>query len=335
VTFPAAPDVTSATAADGVFRKIARAASGGAGLSVCAVLLLVVLSAALAPSSISAAALFAMLPFAAILGIASIGQQLVIQQRGLDLSVGGSISLVCVLATYSLPAGAPFVDVLVQLAIAIVVAVGAGVVNGLLIARLHIPSLVTTIGMNALLMGFVLWISGGTPGNAPDLLDRFALGRTLGIPNTVLIAIVVTAVAAVIMTRTIAGRRFVLVGVNAPAARAAGIRTGRYEIGAYALAGLCYAIAGILLAGLLNVPNLTVGQTYLLATVAAVVVGGNSLSGGRASPFATVIGALFMTQLGQMLFAAGLDRSVQYLLQGAIVIAGASVHVFIPRWAAR
>lgn len=325
------PGAASGAQGFGSRSRLGRIVFGGAALSVGAVALLVVLSAILAPSSITPAALFAMLPFAAILGIASIGQQLVIQQRGLDLSVGGSISLVCALATYGLPDAAPFGDLLLRLASAIAVAVGAGIVNGVLVARLNIPSLVTTIGMNAVLMGFVLWISGGTPGNAPDLLDRFAIGRTLGVPNSVLIAVLVTVVTAVVLNRTIVGRRFVLVGVNADAARAAGIRMRSYEIGGYAVAGLCYAVAGILLAGLLNVPNLNVGQTYLLATVAAVVVGGNSLSGGKASALATVIGALFMTQLGQMLFAAGLDRSVQYLLQGAIVIAGASLHVLVPR----
>jgi len=318
-----------------VLHRLRRRMQGGAGLSIAAVVLLVLISAAIAPSSVNLAALFAMLPFAAILGIASIGQQFVIQQRGLDLSVAGSISLVCVVSTYMLPDAAPASDVAGRLVLAILAATAAGIVNGLLIVRLRIPSLVTTIGMNAILMGFVLWLSGGTPGNAPNLLDHFAIGRTLGVPNTVLAAFIVTAVAMVALDRTIAGRRFVLSGTNAFSARAAGIRTDLYEIAAYAIAGFCYAIAGILLAGLLNVPNLTVGQAYLLATVAAVVIGGNSLAGGKASPLATVVGALFMTQLSQMLVAAGLDRSVQYLLQGAIVIAGASVHVLLPRWVRR
>ena len=307
----------------------------GDGLSVGAVLLLALASLVIAPSSLTLAALLAMLPFAAILGIAAIGQQFVIQQRGLDLSVGGSISLVCVIATYELPDAAPAADVFGRLAMAIIAGMAAGAANGLLIVRLRIPPLVTTIGMNAILMGFVLWLSGGTPGNAPNLLDHFALGRTFGLPNTIIVAALVMLAAMVGLGRTIAGRRFVLSGTSSAAARAAGIRTDCYEIGAYVLAGLCYAIAGILLAGLLNVPNLTAGQTYLLATVAAVVIGGNSLLGGKASPLATVIGAVFMTQLSQMLVAAGLDRSVQYLLQGAIVIVGASVHVLIPRWMVR
>lgn len=305
---------------------------GGDGLAMVAVILLGLASAVLAPSSLSTPALYAMLPFAAILGIAAVGQQLVVQQRGLDLSVGGTISLVCVLATYALPDVASVSEVLGRCAMAIVLAAIAGLVNGILIVRLKIAPLVTTIGMNAVLMGFVLWLSNGIPGNAPDLLDGFAIGRTLGVPNTVLAAAGITILAVIVLARTVVGRRFVLSGTNPAAARAAGIRIRYYEIGAYVAAGICYAIAGILLAGLLKVPNLDVGQTYLLATVAAVVIGGNSLLGGRASPFATVIGAVFMTQLGQMLIAAGLERSFQYLLQGTIVVVGASVYALVPRW---
>lgn len=309
--------------------------SAGDGLAMAAILILVVASALLAPSSLTMPALYAMLPFAAILGIAAIGQQLVIQQRGLDLSAGGLLSLVCVLATYQLPETATWSAVLGRCLLAVGIAAIAGAVNGILIVRLRIAPLVTTIGTNAILMGFVLWLSKGIPGNAPDLLDGFALGRTLLLPNTVAALVIVTLIVAVVLNRTVVGRRFVLSGTNVAAARAAGIRTQRYEIGAYVLAAILYAVAGILLAGLLKVPNLNVGQTYLLATVAAVVVGGSSLLGGRASPVATVLGALFMTQLGQMLIAAGLERSIQYVLQGAIVVLGASVHAVIPRWAER
>ena len=318
---------------ESLLARIRRGLLKGADLALAGLALLFAISFVLAPSSVNMAALLTMLPFAAILGVASIGQQLVIQQRGLDLSVAGSISLVCVIATYRLPGSASALDVAARLVLAVAAATGVGILNGALIVRLRIPSLVTTIGTNAILMGFVLWASAGTPGNAPDLLDHYALNRTVGVPNTVIAAIIITAVTALVLGKTIPGRRFVLAGTNPIAARAAGIRTERYEAGAYAVAGFYYAIAGILLAGLLKVPSLTVGQTYLLASVASVVVGGNSIVGGRASAIATLIGALFMTQLGQMLIAAGLDRSAQYLLQGAIVIAGASVHLLAPRLA--
>lgn len=303
----------------------------GAELAVLGVGLLFLVSYIFAPSSVSWNALLSMLPFAAILGVASIGQQLVIQQRGLDLSVAGSMSLVCVIATHRLFGSIPALDVVASVAAALVVATAAGLVNGLLIVGLRIPALVMTIGANAILMGFVLWLSGGTPGNAADLLDHFTLGRTFGVPDTVLVALLIGVVATIALNKTVLGRRFVLTGTNPPAARAAGIHVARYEVGAYAVAGLFYAIAGILLAGLLKVPSLNSGQTYLLATVASVVVGGNSIAGGRASAATTLLGAVFMTQLGQMLFSAGLDRSAQYLLQGAIVVAGASVHLLTTR----
>jgi ribose transport system permease protein len=312
----------------------ARNLARGAGLPALGVALLFAASYLFAPSSVSVAAILSMAPFAAILGVAAIGQQLVIQQRGLDLSVAGSISLVCVIATHKFVGGSPAAVVAASVALAVVVAVGAGLVNGLMIVALRIPPLVMTIGANAVLTGFALWLSGGTPGTAPDLLDRFILGRALGIPDTAIIALAIGLVTTVALNGTVLGRRFVLTGNNANAARAAGIRIARYEIGAYAVAGLFYAIAGVLLAGLLKVPSLNAGQTYLLATVASVVLGGNSFAGGRASAATTLLGAVFMTQLGQMLFSAGLDRSAQFLLQGAIVIAGASVHLLSGRRAA-
>jgi ribose transport system permease protein len=303
----------------------------GAELAVLGLALLFLVSFLVAPSSVSLNALLSMAPFAAILGVASVGQQLVIQQRGLDLSVAGSISLVCVIATRGLLGSTSAWGVVASVATALLVASVAGLINGVLIVGLRIPALVMTIGANAILMGFVLWLSAGTPGNAPDLLDHFSLGRTLGVPNTVLVALLIGVVATIALNKTVLGRRFVLTGTNRLAARAAGIRIARYEIGAYAVAGFFYAIAGVLLAGLLKTPSLNAGQTYLLATVASVVVGGTSIAGGRASAVTTLLGAVFMTQLGQMLFSAGLDRSAQYLLQGAIVIAGASLHLLSAR----
>lgn len=293
--------------------------------------LLFVVSAVVAPSSIHIEAILLMLPFACILGIAALGQQLVIQHRGLDLSVGGAISLVCVLCTHGIATDASPSDIVIRLIFVVLAAAAVGFVNGVLIVKFKLQSLVTTIGVNGVLMGFVLWISNGTPGNAPQLLGQFSLGRSAGMPNTLLIAAVVIAIASVVLERTKVGRRFVLASTNGPAAEAVGLRTARIEIGAYTLAGICYGVGGMLLAGLLSVPSLTVGQIYLLTSVAAVVLGGNSLTGGRASAVSTLVGALFMTQLGQMLVAAGFDRSVQNVMQGIIVVAGASIHAIVPR----
>ena len=178
-----------------------------------AVVALFVASALLAPTSISRGALIGMLPFASVLAIAAIGQTLVVQQGGIDLSVPGAISLAVVIATHQ-PNGDDS-KLLPALALGLAVAVVAGIGNGVLIGRLGLNPIVATLGMNALLYAGVLGISGGSPRRTTDLLRSAAGGLTWGIPNSVYVAVVVVAVAAVVVKMTVAGRRFEAVGANA------------------------------------------------------------------------------------------------------------------------
>jgi len=127
---------------------------------------------------------------------------------------------------------------------------------------------------------------------------------------------------AAFITRTVWGRRFVLVGSSPLAARAAGLPVERYQLSSYAFAGLCYALAGALLSGYLQSPPLLPGNEYLLPSIAAVVLGGTALGGGRGSVIATAGGVLFLTQLEQVISALGAQTSVNYLIQGAIVALG-------------
>jgi ribose transport system permease protein len=121
------------------------------------------------------------------------------------------------------------------------------------------------------------------------------------------------------------GRRFVAIGTSAPAANAAGFRVRRYQTWTYVVAGLLYAIAGILVAGYLSTPGLSAGDLYLLPSVAAVVLGGTSLAGGSGSVVATGAGALFLTQLQQVVFGAGAPASVQLLIQGGAIGVGMAI----------
>jgi ribose transport system permease protein len=146
--------------------------------------------------------------------------------------------------------------------------------------------------------------------------------KTLGIPNTVLVAVATVAIVAAVIRTTVPGRRFVAVGASAAAARAAGVRVGGYVIATYVLASLTYAVAGILITGYLQTPGISAGSTYLLPTIAAVVLGGTSLAGGNGSVVATAIGALFLTQLDQVVTANGAAESVQYIIQGSIIAIG-------------
>jgi ribose transport system permease protein len=291
---------------------------GHAGAIWWATIVLFGISPLVASGSLASAPILSMLPFAAVLAIAAAGQTLIVQQRGLDLSVPGCIALGAALAT-GLPQNHGW-SVWTGVAAGVIAPGLVGLVNGVLVTRLGVMPLVATLGMNAVLLGTVFSFANGTPAGAPDSLNQFALDRTVGIPNTALIAVVVVGIAGVVSRRSITGRRLTAVGVSEPAAAALGIRVRMYQTLAYGFAGLCYGAAGVLLAGYTKTPALFLGDSYLLPTVAAVVLGGTALTGGIASVVSTGVAALFLTQLGQLLRALGWPDSSQLIAQSAALI---------------
>jgi ribose/xylose/arabinose/galactoside ABC-type transport system permease subunit len=276
----------------------------------------------IAPSTVSISALQLMLPFFAVLAVASIGQHLVIQQRGLDLSVAGimSFSAVIVSALPGSEAGVP--ETLAFVALALAMGFGVGAVNGALVALLRVNSLVATIGMNSLMLGITMYVTSGFSQQAPPPLNKFGLGKFLEVPLTIYVMLVIAAIAIFVLEKTTVGRRFIATSVNPDAALTVGIPLDGYRVATYALAGFCYAAAGVLLAGYVLSPTVFSGMPYLLATVAAVVVGGNPIGGGlRGSVTATIIGALFLTYLGQLVLAVGFETSAQNIVQAIIIVA--------------
>ena len=205
--------------------------------------ILFVVSPFLATGSVSASSLLSVLSFASILAIAAIGQTLVIQQGGLDLTVPGVISLAAVFVT-KFPAGDN--ALLFQWAL---VAIGSGMISGLIcgiaITRFQVTPLVATLAVNALLYGSVLYITKGTSTHeVPSLLGDFAVGRAYGIPNLAFVALVAIVLVEVGIRSTKYGRRFVAIGANNRAARAAGMPVVTYKIATYVFAGAIYAVAG-------------------------------------------------------------------------------------------
>jgi ribose transport system permease protein len=289
-----------------------------------ATLLLFVISPFVASGSLGHSALQGMLPFAGILAIAAIGQTLVIQQGGLDLSVPGIFSMGAVLVV-TIPGGSE--GSLIP-ALIVVAAVGAagGLLNGIAVTRFGITPLVATLGSNAIFIGVVIQATGGSIAfKATKNWQEFTADKVFGIPVLAVLAVIAAVLVALFISRTVWGRRFVLVGSNPLAARAAGLSVERYQVGAYAGAGLAYALAGALLSGYLQSPPLLPGNEYLLPSIAAVVLGGTALGGGRGSVIATTVGVLFLSQLEQVVSALGAKTSVQYLIQGAIVALGMGV----------
>jgi ribose transport system permease protein len=242
----AAPSLRASESAGGALAGRLRR-GGPFGAIWIATVVLFALSPLLAAGSVSRSALLSMLPFAAILAIAALGQTLVVQQGGLDLSVPGTIALAGALTTKLAGGGT---SLLLTLLVIAGVAIATGLLIGFAITRLRITPLVATLGSNALLLGVVLQVTGGSITNtAPQSLTDFAQGKSLGIPHTALIALALVAVVAVLTRKTVWGRRFEAVGANPRAARAAGINVTGYQVGAYVGAALCYAAAGVPLLG--------------------------------------------------------------------------------------
>src|SRR3954454_19651060 len=300
--------------------------------------LLFAVSPLIASGSVSSSALLSTLPFAAILAIAGIGQTLVVQQRGLDLSVPGMITLTTIIVT-KYPHGHEG-RLVGAIGLVVLACVASGLISGIAITWLSVTPLVATLGVNALLIGVGLQItSGASTASAPGGLARFSLDKTAGVPNTVMIAVIVVALVGAfprwvilrvpllsldpaLIRFMVVGRRFVFAGASPAAAHVAGIRVRTYVLSTYVLASIAYGGAGILVAGFLGTPGIAAGDSYLLPTIAAVVLGGTSLAGGTGSVIATAVGALFLTQLQQVVLGSGASASGQFIIQGAIIALG-------------
>lgn len=305
-----------------------RLVAGGSGAIWVATLVLFLLSPVVAPGSLDYAAVAGMLPFASILAITAAGQTLVIQQRGLDLSVPGMLAFGAVLAS-GLPQWYGWPPVL-AIAAAIVAPGLAGLITGLAVTRAGVMPLVATLGMNAFLLGLVFKLSSGTPAGAPPGLADFTKSKVAGVPSTLLVAAAIFALAGFTVQRSVIGRRLTAVGVSERASAAAGFRVGLYQTAAYGGAGVLYGLAAVLYTGYVSTPPLFFGDSYLLASIAAVVLGGTALTGGRAAVVASGIGALFLTQLGQLLRSMGLPEPTQLIIQAGVLLVVVLIRASIP-----
>src|SRR5215469_14373983 len=235
---------------------------------VISTLALILVCLLFAPSSVTWGALSGSLPFAAIIAIVGLGQLLVVQQGGFDLSLAGGVSLAVVVSTHY-PQGDNAL-LLWAVLLAIACAVLAGLANGILVSLFRLNAIVATIGVNALLYGGVFAVSGGVPKTTTTLLAAIAGGHTLGLPNTVYFALATLLVFSFVSKKTVAGRRFEAIGDNPLAARSAGLRVRHHQLLAYVYAQLLYCMAGVLVAGITREPTAFQGDSLLLPSVAVV-----------------------------------------------------------------
>jgi ribose transport system permease protein len=287
-----------------------------------ALAVLIIVTLAIAPSTLNESSLSTVTPLAAILAIAAMGQTLVIMTGGIDLSIPAVITMVGIILLKV--SGGTDSNIVEAIVLVLALSVAIGLLNGALITLFGLNALVVTLAMGQLVLGITLWYRGGLLAEAevPPSLAGWAGEKIYVFSQFVFVALGLVILLTIGLRYTPVGRRFVAAGTNPTAAVVAGIRVRTYQIGAYALAGLLYGVAGVLLASFVRSPGEDLGRSYLLATVVVVVLGGASLAGGPASFVATVGGVIFIVLLNQLLRVEGLSTGYQVLTQGIVLALG-------------
>lgn len=272
-----------------------------------------------APQFYSEANIIAILRQCALVLIVACGMTMLIITAEVDLSVGASLAFVgCVgmavlNATHSLALG-----MLAGLAFAGAV----GLVNGLVVTRLKVNSLIATIGTMMMLQGGVYLFTREAVQNHNQLAGFTSLGAGYvgAIPIPVIFAAIIFAVAFITLRFTVLGRYIYAVGANEKAVRLSGIRSERLKLFAFITTGLCVGIAGMILSSLMNAGQPTAGRGFELTVIAAVILGGTSLTGGRGSLFGTLLGVLVLKVIDNGIIILGWNQDLQMIVPGVVII---------------
>jgi len=267
----------------------------------------------------------------AIVGFAAIGMTLVILSGAIDLSIGSLIALVTVVIAFALERGA---DPMVAVAVGLFVATAGGTVNGALVTRLRVGSFIVTLGTLLIFRGVAKGLAGEQKIDAPltwlsELLaamrpeERWRL-----LPWGVWLLLLLAALFAWVLRATVFGRRVAAVGSNEEAARISGVAVERVRVTVFAIAGLMAGVAGLMQFSRLTVGDPTVAEGLELDVIAAVVIGGGSLSGGQGSVAGSLIGAIIMATVRAGGSQMGMPNWVQQIATGAIIV----LAVAIDRW---
>jgi ribose transport system permease protein len=263
------------------------------------------------------------LRLAAVIGVVSVGMTFVITGGGIDLSVGAIVALASVwsttLATQTL---ARDVHWLLIVLTAVAVGLGCGLVNGLLVAYGRVVPFIATLAMLAAARGLAEIIAQRRTQivDVPGFTDFFKTS-VLGVPLLVIIFVLVAVVGWVVLNRTTFGRRTFAVGGNPEAARLAGIDVRRHTVALYAILGLCCGLAAVMIVARTTTGSSTHGTLYELDAIAAVVIGGTLLAGGRGTIVGTVLGVLIFTTLSNVFTQNNLSSSAQSVAKGLIIVA--------------
>ncbi|MFO1174501.1 MAG: ABC transporter permease [Paracoccaceae bacterium] len=296
-------------------------------LAFASLIALVVGFSLASPNFFQVANIMAILQATSVNGVLAVGVTLIIITGGIDLSIGTLMTFCSVMAGVVLTWwGMPL-----PVGILAAIATGAlcGLISGTFIARMKIPPFIATLGMMLMLKGLSLIVTGAKPiyFNSTPGFNLIAQGSLIGavipefpVPNGVLILFLVAGAVAYVLSRTVLGRYTFALGSNEEAVRLSGVNTAAWKMAIYALSGAICGIAGVLIASRINSAQPALGLGYELEAIAAVVIGGTSLAGGRGTILGTLIGALIMSVLTNGLRVLSVAPEWQTVVTGAIII---------------
>jgi len=287
-----------------------------------AIIILIVIGEILSPGFASIESVMNILALSSMLAAASIGQTLIIiaGNSGLDLSVESMLSMGALVG--SILSGAQANNSIIAILGLIVLGGAIGLFNGLVIRFLHVPSFVLTMSMAIVIRGFIIAFTSGRPsGGTPKILNELSIGNIWGpIRWLFLLGIVITILVELLLRKTKYGKGLFLLGSNRNAAILTGININYVIILTYIIAGICTTLSGYILLGVVGSATIQIGEGYGLLSIAAVVIGGTQLSGGKGGFIGTYLGSILMIVLSSVLIAVNIESGLRTLIQGFILL---------------
>jgi ribose transport system permease protein len=261
-----------------------------------------------------------LLELSAVIGIVAAGQTLVIIMGGIDLSVGAVITVTAILLPLISPAFDP--TGLSGVAIVLAIATGIGLLNGAGAAYLRVPPIIMTLAMATFLQGLLVIIAGGSAVSVTNAaVIWLGQARPFGIPAGVVLWVVVSIVVLVLLHRMPIGMRFLALGANTLAARLSGVNVARNTLILYSLSGFFSGLAGILILGMNRQGYVGIGDPYLLTSIAAVVLGGTSILGGRGTYAGTIPGAILLVTTTALITVVNASPGWRSIMFGSLILA--------------
>jgi ribose/xylose/arabinose/galactoside ABC-type transport system permease subunit len=290
-----------------------------------ALLLVLIVAGIVQPAFFAPSNLLNVLKQVAPLGIVAAGQTFVILGAGIDLSVGGVMGMATIIvAGLSLGRNEALA---IPILACLLMGAFVGLANGLLVTKRHVPPFVATLGMYITIEGARQAITKGIPsGTIPPFLRVVGGQSTAGIPNSVIVLVVVVIAASVLLYRTAFGRSLYATGGNREVARLSGIRVDRMIIGTYIIGATLASVAGLVLGGYIGYVDRYLGRGFDLDSVAAVVAGGTTFAGGKGGLVGTIAGVLLITILNNLVLMLNLGVQYQLAVKGAVIIAAVAMY---------